>query len=187
MDTNTLLIIFVGLTGVAVIMQACVLFAIFVSLKRTAESVKQATDDLKATVLPMAHSTRELIERITPQVIAISSGLAELTELVHKESKGVRVSVSEITERVSRQTARLDGMLTHGLNAVERTGSLIESTLAKPIRQANGIAAAAKAVVDTYIHFKPKPRLSRVDQHPHVMPAPDLEIYPRETGSGSGI
>ena len=187
MDTNTLLIIFVGLTGAAVLLQACVLFAIFVSLKKMAQSVMQATEDLKTTVIPMAHSTRELIDRITPQVISVSAGLADLTDLVQRESKGVRVSVSEITERISRQTARLDVILTHGLDAVEKTSSLVESTLAKPIRQANGIAAAAKAIVDTYLSYKPASRPSRVHPHPHVMPAPEAELYSSETGTGSGI
>lgn len=187
MDTNTLLIIFVGLTGAAVLLQAGVLFAIYISVRKTAEVVNKATEDLKTTVIPMAHSTHELLKNITPQIISISTGLSELTELVHRESKGVSLSVAEISARVNRQTARLDGMLTHGLDAVERTGSLVESTLAKPIRQANGIAAAAKAIVDTYLSYKPASRPSRVHAHPHVVPAPEVELYPQETGTGSGI
>ena len=150
MDTQTLLIIFVGLTGVAVLLQACVLFAIYVSLKKTAQSVQQTTEDLKATIVPMVHSTRELLERISPQVVTISAGLAELTEALHKETKGVRVSVSEIMERVSRQTARVDSILTQGLNTVERAGAVLETTVALPVRQANGILAAIKAVIETY-------------------------------------
>jgi uncharacterized protein YoxC len=149
-NTQTILIVFVALTGVAVLMQACVLLGIFLSLKKTAKAVENVTGDLKATVIPFVHTTRELMERISPQITTISAGLAELTELVHKESKGVSVSFSEIMARVSRQTARLDSMLTVGLDKVERTAGVLETAVAVPVRQANGIFAAVKAIVETY-------------------------------------
>src|SRR6266702_6318366 len=150
MDTQTLLIIFVGLTGAAVLLQAVVLFAIYISLRKTAQSVQQTTEDLKSTIFPMVHTMRGLMERIRPQVVTISAGLAELTESLQKETKGVRVSVSEIMERISRQTARLDSMLTQSLNTVEKAGAVLETAVALPVRQANGILAAIKAVIETY-------------------------------------
>jgi hypothetical protein len=52
--------------------------------------------------------------------------------------------------RVSRQTARLDSMLTVGLDKVERTAGVLETAVAVPVRQANGIFAAVKAIVETY-------------------------------------
>src|SRR5579863_10372187 len=109
-NTQTILIVFVALTGVAVLLQAFVLLAIYLSLKKTAKSVSDVTDDFKESVLPLVHSTRELMERLSPQIVTVSQGLTDLTETLHKETKGVRVSVSEIMERVNRQTKRLDGM-----------------------------------------------------------------------------
>ena len=155
-NTETLLIIFVALTGVAVLMQACVLLAIYISLRKTAKSAMEASEDFKTTVLPMVHSTRELIDRITPQVITISAGLAELTETLKKESKGVSFSATEIMERVNRQSKRLDGMLTNGLDAVERAGTVVETAVAGPIRQANGIMAAIKAMIESYRSDTPR-------------------------------
>jgi methyl-accepting chemotaxis protein len=149
-NIETILTVFVALTGIAVLLQACVLFGIFLSLKKTAKSVIDSTDDFKVTVLPMVRSTRDLVERISPQVITISEGLAELTAKIQKESNGVSVSVSEIMERVNRQTARLDQMLTGGLNTVERATEVVETAVAKPVRQINGVMAAIKAVVETY-------------------------------------
>jgi hypothetical protein len=151
MESNhTVLIIFVAFTGAAVLLQACVLLAIFISLRKTAKAVLEATSDLKATVIPMAHSTRELVERITPQIITVTGGLSELTETLRKETAGVSFSVAEIMGRVSRQTQRLDAMLTAGLNSVERAGGVLESAVAMPVRQVNGIFAALKAMIETY-------------------------------------
>ncbi|WP_263353963.1 hypothetical protein [Acidicapsa acidisoli] len=150
MNTETILIVFVAFTGVAVLLQACVLFAIFISLRKTAQSAAQTAEDLKATVLPMVHSTRELVERISPQIITVSADLAELTASLKKETRGVSFSAAEIMQRVSRQTERLDEMLTNGLNAVDRAGAVVEATVAAPVRQVNGVLAAIKAVIETY-------------------------------------
>jgi uncharacterized protein YoxC len=149
-NTQTILIVFVAFTGAAVLLQACVLFAIFMSLRKTAKAVLDATEDMKATVVPMVHSTQDLLERLTPQIITVTTGLAELTETFRKETAGVSFSVSEIMGRVSRQTQRLDSMLTVGLNSVERASQVLESAVATPVRQANGILAAFKAVIETY-------------------------------------
>jgi hypothetical protein len=156
-NTETiLLVVFVAFTGFAVALQAAVLFAIFISLKKTAKSALEATEDFKSTVLPMVVSTRELVERITPQIVTVSAGLAELTDLLKRESRGVSISASEIMERVNRQSERLDAMLTTGLNSVERAGAVLETAVAIPVRQANGIAAAIKAIISTYQSTDPR-------------------------------
>jgi hypothetical protein len=98
----------------------------------------------------MVHSTRELVERISPQIISISADVAELAASLKKETRGVSFSAAEILQRVNRQTERLDTMLTSGLNAVERAGVVVESAVAAPVRQVNGVLAAIKAVIDTY-------------------------------------
>ena len=175
MDTQTLLIVFVGLTGAAVLLQACVLLGIFIALRKTAKSVTEVTDDLKATIIPLVHTSRNLMERISPQVLTISSGLAELTELVHKQSGDVKVSVSEIMERISRQTARLDAMLTVGLDNVERAAATLETSVAAPVRQANGIIAAIKATIETYRTW-PRPRPASVSPVQPVYPDPDRDV-----------
>lgn len=153
---ETILIVFVAFTGIAVVLQAAILFAIFISLRKTAKSLLEVTEDLKATVVPMVHSTRELVERITPQIITVSVGLATLTETLKRESAGVTVSASDILQRVSKQMQRLDAMLTASLNALERATVVVETAVSAPVRQVNGVLAAIRAVVDTYRSETPR-------------------------------
>ena len=157
-NTETILIIFVAFTGVAVVLQACMLLAIYISLRKAAQSAKEASDDFKSTVLPLVHSTRALVERITPQIMTLSADLAELTASFKKETRGVSFSAAEIMQRVSRQSERLDVMLTNGLNAVDRAGVVVEAAVAAPVRQVNGVLAAIKAVIETYRSDVPRPK-----------------------------
>jgi hypothetical protein len=149
-NTETYLIIFVALTGLAVLLQACILLAIFISLRKAAKSFHESSTDLKATILPMVHQTRDLIDRISPQVVTVTSGLADLTSSLKKESAGIKVNATEIMERVNVQVKRIDLMLTHGLNNLEKASTIMENTVAAPVRQVNGVVAAIKAVVNSY-------------------------------------
>ncbi len=175
-NTQTILIVFVALTGAAVLLQALVLVGILISLRKTAKSLLEATEDLKSTVLPMVVSTRELLERITPQIITVTDGLSEMTKTVRKEAAGVTFSAAEIMQRVSLQTQRLDAMLTNGLNTVERVGAVVESTIAVPVRQVNGILAAVHAVIDTYRSVDATRDPARAPSRKSTSPGFDPEI-----------
>ena len=64
-------------------------------------------------------------------------------------------------DRVNKQTARLDQMLTSTLNVMDRAGSLLENAVAAPVRQANGVFAAVRAVIDTYRNTNPRSDVRR--------------------------
>jgi len=164
MDNHTLLIIFVALTGVSVLLQAIVLIGILSSISKAARVVTDSTEDLKATILPIVHSTKQLVERLTPEVMVVTAGLAELTQVVRRESKDVHFSASEIIGRVNRQTERLDAMLTATLDVLERTGTQLERSIAAPVRQVNGVFAAVRAVIDTYRTTQPRREAPRYAQ-----------------------
>ena len=65
-------------------------------------------------------------------------------------------------------------MLTVGLDAVERTAGALETSVAAPVRQANGIVAAIKATIDTYRSW-PRSRPASVPSAQPVYPNP---VYP---------
>ena len=48
-----------------------------------------------------------------------------------------------------RQTVRVDTMLTGALDSVEKAGEYVTGAVNKSIRQANGILASIRAVVET--------------------------------------
>jgi hypothetical protein len=156
MDNHTLLMIFVALTGISVLIQAIVLIGILSAITKAARVVTENTNDLKATILPIVHSTKDLVERISPQVVVVTSGLAELTDVIRRETKDVHISAAEIMGRVNRQTERLDAMLTSALDVMEKTGVVLENAVATPVRQVNGVFAAVRAVIDTYRTTNPR-------------------------------
>ncbi len=149
-QNDTLLIIFVGLTGLAVLLQAGVLLGMFFAVRKSAKLITAATDELKTTVLPMVHSTRQLVDKIYPDVVTVTTGLAQLTASARREASEIDVSPAELIKGIKRQVQRIDSMLTVGLDRVERAGDALETTVAAPVRQINGVLAAIRATIDTY-------------------------------------
>ena len=114
------------------------------------------------------------MERISPQVVTITADVAEITQTLRKETTEVKTSAHEVMDRVSKQTQRLDSMLTTSLDAVERAGSIFESAVSKPVRQANGVFAAVRAVVDTYKRVNPR-SYQQSAKRPSVVPTAAAE------------
>ncbi len=149
-NTETLLIVFVAFTGFAVFMQACVLLGILISMRRAAKSALVVTEDFRATVVPLIQSTRELIERSTPQFLTATSNLLELTDGIRSETAELRRNLADILDRVHRQTVRLDGMLASGLDSVQHAAEVVESAVLRPVRIVNRVVRTANAMLDAY-------------------------------------
>lgn len=172
-NTETLLTIFVGLTAVAVLLQACVLIGIFVSMRKSAKLITDATDELKTTILPMIHLTQQLVERISPQVVTVTEGMADLTNTLRKETTGIHISPAAVINGIKRQTQRIDSMLTTGLDRLERVGVALESTVITPVRQVNGVLAAIKATVETYRSYPDRSHRSNGPRQDWTQPGPN--------------
>ncbi len=149
-NNETLLIAFVAFTGFAVFMQACVLLGILISLKRAAKSAITVTEDFRVTVVPLIQSTRELIERATPQFLTATSNLLELTDGIRNETAELRQNLGDILDRVHRQTVRMDGMLASGLDSVQHAAEAVESAVLRPVRIVNRVVRTASAMLDAY-------------------------------------
>ena len=169
-NTDTILLLMVGFTGVAVLLQFCVLLGIFLTTRKALATAKEKADEIEASVMPLIHhskdlvrSTKELVQKTTevmarlePKLDAAATDLSEMVSSARAETARIQASVDEINDRVRRQAARVDGMTTSVLNGVDRVGHFVSEAVNVPVRQVSGIpgpqaekiVAAAKAVVD---------------------------------------
>ncbi len=149
-NTETLLIVFVAFTGIAVLLQACVLVGILISITRAARSAVTVTEDFRATVVPLIQSTRDLVERATPQLLTATTNMLELSEGIRTETAELRTNLADILDRVHRQTVRMDGMLAAGLDSVQAAAQAVESAVLRPARIATRVVRTANAMLDAY-------------------------------------
>ncbi|HEU5350571.1 MAG TPA: hypothetical protein VFU55_03175 [Terracidiphilus sp.] len=147
LNQETLLLIFVGATGAAVLLQAFVLLALFLSVRKSAKAMQQQIEDLRATVTPVLSRTKDFLDQVGPKLESVATDLAELAHGLRAQSAELQSSASEIMERVRRQTSRLDTMCTGLLDTADRATRVVSEVIHVPLRQISALAASVKAVL----------------------------------------
>lgn len=160
-DNQAIELAIVTVIALAVLLQAFVLLAIFLTLRKVAHSIEAKVEDLRSSVIPVVDNTRELIARLTPKVVATVDDLAGLTHRLREQSAQMESSAQEILERLRRQTSRVDGMMTSVLDTVDRAGVFVNDAISKPMRQLSGLLASVKAIVESLRESESAPRSPR--------------------------
>lgn len=189
LDNQVILLAFVAVTALAVLLQAIILLAIYISVRKATGSLHEKADGLRSTVMPVIQSTqeflantrnllattrelvattRELITRIAPKADAAAADLAKAAHVLREQAAALESTAGEILERVRLQTVRLDGMTTGALDSVDHAGAFLAGAVRKPVRQLVGVVAAAKAIVDSLRASETAPRKTSLpaDQDP---------------------
>lgn len=162
-NQETLLLIFVAATGAAVLLQALVLLAMFVTLRKSTKAMQTEIEELRGTVTPVLSRTKDFLDNVGPKLESVAGDLAELAHGLRAQSAELQESATEIMERVRRQTGRLDAMCTDLLDTADRTTRVVIQVIQSPLRQVAALAAFAKAMVNAL--RTPTPRTRTVETH----------------------
>ena len=149
-DHDTLLLVFVAITGLAVLLQAVVLFAIFLALRKTAAMLQQQIDELKSSVLPVVTSTQNLLTSVGPRIEAVAKDVAEISARLREQTAAVQITANDFIAQLQKQSGRVDAMMTGILDVLDRASAVITDTINIPIRQISAIAAFAKAAIGAF-------------------------------------
>lgn len=131
--------LFIALTGIAVLLQAGVLIAIFVVLRKTSANMEALANEVKTKVLPTVAQAEALLTEIRPRVEAIAEQVKDTTTLVHHQVERVDATVHDVVDRARLQIIRTDELFTRTLDRVERTSDIVQKTVVSPVRQISGL------------------------------------------------
>jgi uncharacterized protein YoxC len=149
LDNQTIQLIFIAVTALAVLLQAIILLAIFVTVRKAARSVREEVEDLRSSIMPIVDTTRELINRTAPRVEDAVVDLADIAHGLRVQTAQMESSVTEILERVRTQASRVDEMFSSLLDAVDRAGGFVAEAVSGPVRQISGLLASIKAIIES--------------------------------------
>ena len=147
-NNQTLTLIFIGVTALAVLLQAGILLGIFITVRKSVKAIHSEVEVLRAATLPLLDNTRELVKGVTPKIESVATDIAEVARGLRVQTMEFHASASDILERVHRQTGRVDTMVSGALDTVDRASTVVNDAVNVPLRQLSGIAAFAKAAFD---------------------------------------
>ena len=139
------LMIFVGLTAVALFGQFIVMLAAFFMVRKIIKTVQEEVGEVRSTVMPMLNRSKELLEKVAPKVESVAADVADMAQSAREQTAHIRFTADEVLARVYRQTSRMDNILTSVADGVEHAGNVVADSVTKPVRQVSAMLAAAKA------------------------------------------
>ncbi|MGB0124962.1 MAG: hypothetical protein WA419_16340 [Silvibacterium sp.] len=156
----TYYIIFTAVTALGVLLQAVVLLAIYIALRKTFGKLHAVTDEVKGQVLPLVASTKSLIEDISPKLKVATSNLTEVSQTLREQANHLNGTVEALLDKTNAQIARVDGMVTAAFDAVDHATRTIEGAVSVPVRRVAGIVSGLKTGVEVFFGKRKYPSRS---------------------------
>ena len=151
---ETWLAVFVVVAAVAIVIQAIVLIALFVQMKRTAARVEQTVADFNTKVTPLVSRVQILVDELSPRLTGIVVDASEITRLARGEAQKLDRILSEALERLRMQIIHVDHILTGAMEAVEEAGSHLRNTVWAPVVKATALLRGVQAGLDFLRHAR---------------------------------
>jgi hypothetical protein len=147
-DPQTLQIVVAAVVAGTLLLQIILLFSILIGVRKAAVAVREDIDQIRSSITPLFKDSHELLVKVGPRIEATTDDLAVIAKSIREQTTNVQATVTDISDRARHQAGRVDFMVTTALDKVDRAGAVVNDTVAKPLRQLNGIVAAARAVVE---------------------------------------
>ncbi len=133
------LTVFIALTGIAVLLQAGVLAAMYVAMRKSGERMEALATEVKTKLLPGFEQAQEMLLEMRPKLEVIVDNLDAATTVVRSQVERVDATVNDVVDRARLQVIRADELLSRTLDRVEQTSDMVHKTVVSPVRQISGL------------------------------------------------
>ncbi len=142
------LTVFVALTGAAVALQAAVLVAMYVTMRKSSARMEALAIEVKTKALPTLETAQAMLAELRPQLTLIADNLTETTHSVRSQVERMDATVSDVVDRARLQIIRADELLSRTLDRVEETSDIVHNTVVSPVRQFAGVIQGVTAGIE---------------------------------------
>ncbi|HEY6370732.1 MAG TPA: hypothetical protein VIX37_09135 [Candidatus Sulfotelmatobacter sp.] len=131
--------VFIALTGIAILLQAGILVAMYVAIRKSSARIEALAAELKAKVVPTVEQAEAMLTEFRPRLQVIADNLQQSTTILRDQVQRADATVKDAVDRGRLQIIRADELLTRTLDRVEQTTDMVHTTVVSPIRQLSGI------------------------------------------------
>jgi ABC-type transporter Mla subunit MlaD len=144
----TYYIIFTAVTAVAVLLQALVLLAIFIALRKSLSEFQKIANE---KVLPAVASARSLLEDVGPKLKVATTNLAEVSHTLRHQADHLSQTVESLLNKTDAQVSRVNELVTAVFNAVDQASRALENAVSAPARRVTGVINGVRAGVEVLV------------------------------------
>ena len=140
--------LFIALTGAAVLLQAGLLAAMYLSMRKSSTRLETLANEVKTKALPTLETAQALLTDLRPKLQLIADNLADTTSSVRTQVDRLDATVNDAVDRARLQIIRGDELLTRTLDRVEETTDIVHKTVVSPVRQFSGLIQGVTAGIE---------------------------------------
>ncbi|HTS09235.1 MAG TPA: hypothetical protein VMP68_26960 [Candidatus Eisenbacteria bacterium] len=133
------LTIFIALTGIAVLLQAGVLLAMYLAMRKTTNDLQSLASEVRTKVMPSIDQAQQIISDLRPKLDVIAENVKETSTTVKDQVQRLDATVNDMVDRARLQIIRADELLSRTLDRVEHTSEVVQKTVVSPVRQISGL------------------------------------------------
>src|SRR5512146_2804132 len=126
---ETLLIVFIVVTSLAVVIQAGILFALYATVKKSTTRLETLANEVQTRALPTLDATQSMIAEYRPKLDIILGNVTDTSTLVKDQVERLNSNVTEVVDRVRLQVVRADELTTRVMDRVDRATHLVGHTV----------------------------------------------------------
>jgi len=145
---ETLLIISIAVTTVAVVIQAGILVALFLGMRQRTGRIEALAAEVKTKAIPAIETVHSLLVELHPKLTSIADNLQHSTQTLREQVERVDATVNDVLDRTRLQVIRADELLHRTLDRVEETSDTVHRTVISPVRQLSGLVQGITATLE---------------------------------------
>jgi hypothetical protein len=142
---DNLLITFIGLTALAVLLQAGMLAGMYFSMRKTSAKVESLAEEVKNKVLPTAELAHSMMSEWRPKITTVVDNVSVSTTMLRTQMERVDATLTDIVDRTRLQVIRADEFVTSTMDKLEETREVVQKTVVSPVKQLSGLMHGVSA------------------------------------------
>lgn len=147
--SNGLLIFFIAVTAAAVLLQAGILVAMFVAVRKTSAKVELLTEEVKTKVLPTAELAHSMMSDMRPKIETLVDNVSVSTTMMRTQLERIDATLTDIVDRTRLQVIRADEFVTNTMDKLEETRETLQRTVVSPVRYLSGLMHGVTVGLET--------------------------------------
>ncbi len=153
MDDN-LLKLFIAVTAFAVLLQALVMVALYLAVRKSTAKMEALATEVSAKALPTMDAMQNMLVELRPKIDVLTTNVAESSTMVRNQLGRIDATLTDALDRTRLQVIRADELLNRTMDKVEETSEIVHKTVVSPLRQVNGLMAAISTGVEVFLGQK---------------------------------
>lgn len=159
----TWLTLFVGLTTLALVVQAAILLATYLRLAKLDQETRALRQQLREQAGPILRNVEEISVTVRDKSRLIADDITAITYDARRQLEKFDRLTDELADRLRAQILRTDELLSQALTNLEQAGAAVKENVVEPVREAAAVMQGIKAAIDflTTRRERAKPKAAR--------------------------